>query len=128
MILSDNEFIIMNLLWKEDRPLSRAEILKGTPRRNWNPASVHLILNSMLSKGVLKITDETQRYGRNYEACITKAEYIVGVIEGKFAGISKGEIIKDLIAAYRKELGEDEIAELVEILQTPVSKRGRKKK
>ena len=41
MRISENEYKIMQLLWDEGRPLTRAEILKGTEGRNWNPASIH---------------------------------------------------------------------------------------
>lgn len=81
MQLSSNEYLIMALLWRENRPLSRAELLKGTEGRNWNPASIHLILNSMLSKGAIRITDEEKKYGRTYEAVITKEDHMLQCIE-----------------------------------------------
>jgi len=95
--LSHNEYLIMALLWKEDRPLSRAEILKGTVGRNWNPASIHLILNSMLSKGVIKITDETKKYGRTYEAVITQEDHIIQCIE---EGIPEGTVEEKLMGVF----------------------------
>ncbi len=61
MGVSSNEYKIMLLLWNEGRPLTREEILKGTEGRNWNPASIHQILNSMISKGVIRITDEEKK-------------------------------------------------------------------
>ena len=68
--LSPNEQAIMELIWSAGRPLSRQEILEGTDGRSWNPASIHLVLNNMLSKGILRITDQTVRYGRTYGATI----------------------------------------------------------
>ena len=53
--LSPNEQAIMELIWSAGRPLSRQEILEGTDGRSWNPASIHLVLNNMLSKGILRI-------------------------------------------------------------------------
>jgi len=76
MIMSNNEYKIMRLLWDASRPLTRAEILNGTKDRDWNPASIHLILNSMISKGAIKITDETKKYRRTYEACISYYGYL----------------------------------------------------
>ena len=97
MQLSHNEYLIMALLWREDRPLSRAEILKGTEGRNWNPASVHLILNSMLSKGAIRITDEEKRYGRTYEAVITREDHMLGCIE---EGIPEGTTEEKLLGVF----------------------------
>lgn len=97
MQLSHNEYLIMALLWRENRPLSRAEILKGTEGRNWNPASIHLILNSMLSKGAIKITDEQKKYGRTYEAVITKEDHVLQCIE---EGMPEGTVEEKLISVF----------------------------
>lgn len=101
-MLSENEMIIMNLLWKEDRPLSRSEILKGTPGRNWNPASVHLILNSMISKGAIKITDESVTYNRTYESVLTYDEYVLNLLKVNIFWKSEKEILKDCIRILKK--------------------------
>ena len=77
MSISKNEYLILKLLWKEDRPLTRAQILQGTTGRDWNPASIHLILNSMISKGIIKITDESVSYGRTYEYVLSESDYII---------------------------------------------------
>ncbi len=81
MRISENEYKIMQLLWNETRPLTRAEILKGTEGRNWNPSSVHLILNSMISKGAIRVSNEEVRYGRTYEACFSQNEYVMEVLK-----------------------------------------------
>lgn len=116
--LSHNEYLMMELLWKEDRPLSRAELLKGTTGRNWNPSSIHLILNSMLSKGVIKITDEEKKYGRTYEAVITQEDYILQCVENGMPGKSNEEKVLGVVAALVKKsrISEEDIAALEEIL------------
>lgn len=134
MVLSENEYIIMKLLWSEGRPLSRAEVLKGTPGRNWNPASVHLILNSMLSKGAIRITDENVRYGRTYEALLTEETYIAETLRRTLPGNADSEILRKTILAmidggsiHQDELKEMQ-KELVEKISSVPKKRGRKKK
>ena len=97
MQLSQNEYLILALLWRENRPLSRAEILRGTEGRNWNPASIHLILNSMLSKGAIKITDEEKKYGRTYEAVITKEDHVLQCIE---EGMPEGTVEDKLLSVF----------------------------
>ena len=116
MQLSRNEYLIMSLLWREDRPLSRAEILKGTEGRDWNPASVHLILNSMLSKGAIRITDEEKKYGRTYEAVITREDHMIGCIE---EGIPEGtteEKLLDVFEALTKRLEKKKLLGVVSAL------------
>ncbi|MBE5871335.1 MAG: hypothetical protein E7294_08760 [Lachnospiraceae bacterium] len=119
MQLSHNEYLIMELLWKENRPLSRSEILEGTVGRKWNPSSIHLILNSMLSKGVLKITDETKRYGRTYEALITQEDYMLECVDNGMPGRSDEEKLLGIVSALvnRKGIREKDIESLENILK-----------
>ena len=46
--LSDTEMDIMQLLWQENVALSRPEILAHLEGKEWNPNSIHQVLNSML--------------------------------------------------------------------------------
>lgn len=135
MQVSHNEYIIMELLWKEDRPLSRAEILKGTPGRNWNPASVHLILNSMLSKNLIKITDESKTYGRTYEYIITEEEYLRQCVDESLPDKSNHERLMGVVMALvnRDGVKEEDIESLENMLlekkeELAVKKSKRKKK
>ena len=82
--LSPNEFKIMQLLWKEDRPLSRPEIIEMSPNRDWNPNSIHLILNNMIEKGVISVDGLTRcgrGYGRTYVATVTNQDYAFEVLK-----------------------------------------------
>lgn len=81
--LSPNEFKIMQLLWKEDRPLSRPEIIELIPERDWNPNSIHLILNNMIEKGVIQVEGMTRcgrGYGRTYAATVSNLEYAANLL------------------------------------------------
>ena len=82
--LSPNEFKIMQLLWKEERPLSRPEIIELIPDRDWNPNSIHLILNNMIEKGVIRVEGMTRcgrGYGRTYAATVSNLEYAVNLLK-----------------------------------------------
>ena len=82
--LSPNEFKIMQLLWKEKRPLSRPEIIEMIPERDWNPNSIHLILNNMIEKGVIRVDGMTRcgrGYGRTYAATVNNLEYAVMLLK-----------------------------------------------
>ena len=81
--LSQNEFKIMRLLWQKDRPLSRPEIIEMVPDRDWNPNSIHLILNNMIEKGVIRVEGMTRcgrGYGRTYAAAMSNLEYALAVL------------------------------------------------
>lgn len=82
--LSPNEFKILQLFWKENRPLSRPEIIELTPNRDWNPNSIHLMLNNMIEKGVIQVAGMTRcgkGYGRTYAATKTNLEYAVSILQ-----------------------------------------------
>ena len=69
---SENE--IMNLMWKEGRPLSRSEIIELTPERSWKPASIHILLNSMLDKNAIEVAgfvQSTKNYARTFMPTLT---------------------------------------------------------
>lgn len=102
-ILSQNEYTFMQLFWREDRPLTRAELLKGTGGRNWNPASIHLILNSLISKGAIFITDESKTYGRTYEARMTLEDYVTTGIAAMFPDLEPDEALNLVMKIGRKK-------------------------
>jgi predicted transcriptional regulator len=116
--LTPNERQIMELIWDAGRPLSRQEILNGTEGRTWNPASIHLILNSMQSKGVLKITNEQVRYARTYDAVVSKEEYIAWCVGDVVPGKNPKEQILSVVSALlnRKGVNKEVVDELKELI------------
>lgn len=76
--LSKNEHDIVSLLWKEGRALSRTEIIEFSTDKRWKPSSIHILLNSLLKKGAIKVDGFVQtgkNYGRTYAAAVTPEEY-----------------------------------------------------
>lgn len=76
--LTENEFNILQLMWDEGRALSRPEIIEKSPDKDWNPNSIHLILNNMIDKGVLCVDGLTRcgrGYGRTYAPTMSQMEY-----------------------------------------------------
>lgn len=105
--LSANEFKIMQLFWQENRPLSRPEIIELTPERDWNPNSIHLILNNMIEKGVLGVEGITRcgrGYGRTYVATVTNLEYAVDDLKDATPDLSPDERLLGLVRALLPEV------------------------
>lgn len=76
--LSKNEFEIMSLLWKENKPLSRTEIIELSPDKTWKPSSIHILLNSLLEKEAIQVDGFVRtgkNYGRTYSVALTQEEY-----------------------------------------------------
>lgn len=80
LLLTDNELEIMEVMWKINKPLSRAEILDLTPDRSWSKSSIHILLNKLLEKGAIEVDGfvrTNKNYGRTYSPLITQDEYIL---------------------------------------------------
>ena len=84
MYLTKNEIEIMDVLWRENRALSRGEILSLSTEKNWMDSSVHILLNSMLKKGAIREAGFVKcgkTCGRVYEAAFSCEEYHVGTLD-----------------------------------------------
>lgn len=92
--------MIMKIIWQSG-PMDRADILKNTNGRSWNLASIHLILNSMISKGFL-MADDTKKYGRKYAALITREEYLMRCLRFCFPDLDENEILKECVQTLKR--------------------------
>lgn len=87
MQLSKGELEIMELLWMQNRPLVRGELISYLPDKSWKDASVHLLINSLLDKGVIRSTGVVKcakTSGRTYANTISVEEYYIDGPWGRF--------------------------------------------
>ena len=118
--LSPNEFKIMQLLWKENRSLSRPEIIDLVPERDWNPNSIHLILNNMIEKGVIRVDGMTRcgrGYGRTYAATVNNLEYAAQLLKDSTPDLSADERILGVLPILLKDgVSEQTLKEVKKLL------------
>lgn len=79
--LTKSELEVMQLLWQSDEALSSSEIVakSADTGAHWQKSYIHLLLNSLLDKGMIEIvgfTKNTKNYSRTFKARLSKAEYI----------------------------------------------------
>lgn len=76
--ITKSEMEILSTLWKAGMPLTRGDILEMSTDKSWKDNSVHILLNSMLKKGVIR-EDGFIRcgrvWGRLYAPVFTVEEY-----------------------------------------------------
>ena len=68
----------MNVLWRADHPLSRAEILEQSEDKTWKDNSIHILLNGMLKKGAIQgdgFARSGKVWGRLYAPTVGIGEY-----------------------------------------------------
>ena len=117
--LSPNEFKIMQLLWKEERPLSRPEIIEMIPERDWNPNSIHLILNNMIEKGVIRVDGMTRcgrGYGRTYAATVNNLEYAVMLLKEATQEMNDDQRVLGVLPLLMDGVSPEAKAQLKELL------------
>ena len=73
----------MDVMWAAEKPLSRGELMERSVDKSWKSSSVHILLNSMLSKGAICEAGFTRcgkTCGRTYAAAVTVEEYFLNLI------------------------------------------------
>ncbi len=118
MYLTKNESEIMDVLWRENRALSRGEILSLSTDKTWMDSSVHILLNSMLKKGAIREAGFVKcgkTCGRVYDAAFSCEEYHVGTLDSTKCVPDPVKLAEAYLAAY--SLTGEQKAQLCELLQ-----------
>ena len=102
--LTPNELEIMELMQRENRPLSRTDIIELSPDRSWKASSIHILLNKMLDKDAIKVDGFVRtgkNYGRTYSPALSNVD---SKKEATIAVISSLINDKDITAQDIKEI------------------------
>lgn len=121
-LLSETELDILQLLWRQGCALSRPEILEGLQNKEWNPNSIHQVLNSMMKKGVLEVEGLVRCgkiYGRTYGPSITRQQFLARRVREITPDLTTGKRLMGVISALTEQDGMDaetihELEELIE--------------
>ena len=117
--LTKSESEIMELLWREKRPLSRSEIIELTPERTWKPASIHILRNSMLEKGAIEAAgfiQSTKNYARTFTPTLAPDEYIV--LQLKHSAVFNQQSILRLVSDLVEDVNDAQLlGQLIDILE-----------
>ena len=92
MELTKSEMEIMDVFWNKQTPLSRSDLLEDEGEKSWKDSSVHILLNGLLQKGVIREAGFVRRsktYGRTFVPTMTREEYFATTI---FSHRNKPEI------------------------------------
>ena len=94
---------IMDVLWNEDKPLSRSDLLERSEEKTWKDSSVHILLNGLLQKGAIQeagLVKRSKTYGRVFSPTLTREEYFAETI---FSHRHKPNIVGLFEALLRRE-------------------------
>ena len=81
--LTKSEMEIMEVLWNEGDALTTSEIVQRSKEKEWKDSSVHLLIKSLMDKGVIKVEGfkkTTKNYARTFIPVKNREEFLVGQI------------------------------------------------
>ena len=117
MELTKSEMEIMDVLWAAGEPMSRADLLNQSDEKTWKDSSVHILLNSMLKKGLIReagFVKRSKTYGRTFVPTMTREEYFAQAI---YSHRHKPQIVALVQALLRRaDVTEEELAAIKEIV------------
>lgn len=80
MELTKSEREIMDVLWEAGIPLSRGDFLERSEAKTWKDSSVHILLNSLLRKGLIReagLVKRSKTFGRTFLPTMSQEAYFV---------------------------------------------------
>ena len=116
MELTRSEMEIMDVLWEAGVPLSRSDLLERSAEKSWKDSSVHILLNGMLQKSVIReagFVKRSKTYGRTFVPTMTREEYFAATI---FSHRHKPQIVELIAALLKREDITDEEMESIKAL------------
>ena len=103
MELTRSEMEIMDVMWENGVPMSRADLLARSEEKTWKDSSVHILLNGLLQKGAIQeagLVKRIKTYGRVFVPTMTREEYFANTI---FCHRHKPEIIGLFAALLQRD-------------------------
>lgn len=120
-MLTKSEREIMELLWQVNTPLTATEIVSLSPKKTWKTSYIHLLLNSLLKKEMIKVSgikQTTKNFARTFKAALTREEYLI--LEIKKQEKVSTHALPFLVSTLIRET---EDAELIKELEEMIQKR-----
>ena len=117
MELTRSEMEIMDVLWEAGQPLSRSDLLENNQNKSWKDSSVHILLNGMLQKGVIReagFVKRSKTYGRTFEPTLTREEYYAATILSRKYKPSVVSLIEALLR--REKLTEEQRQQIKQLV------------
>ena len=117
MELTKSEMEIMDVLWAAGEPLSRADLLTRSQEKTWKDSSVHILLNSMLKKELIReagFVKRSKTYGRTFIPTMTREEYYAQAV---YSHRRKPQIVALIQALLsREDITDEELAAIKEFV------------
>lgn len=127
--LTGSEEDLMEMFWGSKEPLTSVEIMNLAADRSWNGNYVHIMLRSLLKKGMIKVCGTVQcgtQYARQFIPTVTREQYAAKLVMSK--GIGSNSIAAVTVAMVNETGKADseglvkQLEEIIEELKNSESK------
>lgn len=124
--LSKKELEVMEILWKEEKALTSSEIIELSQNPSWKNSSIHILLNALLKKDIIKVENFKQKsktYARTFLPTISFEAYTVSQMQQNKSFTFKS--VPKIVAALlnNDKISKDENKELLKILQEIINEK-----
>ena len=120
--LTPNEQLLMDIFWKENRPLTSVDLAEYLPEdcQEWKNGYLHNLLKALSDKHMLHVTTIIQygrRFAKQYEPILTKEEYAARIVSSLNF---KEESVPKITCALIKEISGDDRERIISELENIV--------
>ena len=101
--LSNSEEILMDTLWRENRPLTTLQLTEKVTEASWNTNYIDKLLGQLVKKGMVQVSGLLQngRYqSRQFVPCYTKDEFLANMLEEQ--GVNQALFARIAVARFKK--------------------------
>ena len=96
--LSNSEEILMDTLWRENRPLTTLQLAEKVTEARWNTNYIDKLLGQLVKKGMVQVNGRYQ--SRQFVPCYTKDEFLANMLEEQ--GVNQALFARIAVALFKK--------------------------
>lgn len=81
--ITASEREVLELLWEHGEALSSSEIVALSEDKTWKPSYIHLMINSLLKKNIIRVSgfkQTTKNYARTFEPTMSREEFSIYIL------------------------------------------------
>ena len=115
-IITDSEYQIMRILWKTEKQMTVADVVRELDGNDWTASTVSTFLQRLLKKEVIACDKKGKT--NLYYPLLKQSDYDLSETENFLSKIYKGSV-KNLVAALyeNKKLSSDDMSDLKKMFE-----------
>lgn len=121
--LTNSEKEVMELLWEKDEPLTSSEIVKLSVQKKWKPSYIHIMIKSLLDKGLIVVHDfkkTTKNYARTFSPTLSRDQWIADSVRNNYSST------KDILLLFKTIIEKEENLDILDSYAELLEKRKRR--